>query len=163
MRAVNEGKWTAAAELLEEALRDDPTFALAHIYAAHCYSDLNQEDRAAPHYESAFRLAPGVTPRERLFILGTYYGRFLHDDHRALAEYEALLTLYPDDYWGANNLSGTLLRLGMYFGTNEDRGAVIGAATQPDPWPGAPGGVSLVVLQIPERYRTAEPREGSTI
>ena len=162
MRAVNEGKWTAAAELLEEALRDDPTFALAHIYAAHCYSDLNQEDRAAPHYESAFRLAPGVTPRERLFILGTYYGRFLHDDHRALAEYEALLRFIPTTI-GERTTFGHAAQAGNAFGTNEDRGAVIGAATQPDPWPGAPGGVSLVVLQIPERYRTAEPREGSTI
>ena len=114
MRNVNGFKWEAAAGLLQEAIREDPQFALAHIYAAHCYSNLGKDGLAAPHYEAAFQLAPGVSQRERLFILGSYYSRFLHDDRRALASYEALTNLYPDDYWGLNNLVGTYDNLGMH-------------------------------------------------
>ena len=86
---VNEEKDGPAAALFEEATREDPKFALAHIYAAHCYSNLGKDGLAAPHYEAAFQLAPGVSQRERLFILGSYYQRFLRDDRRALASYEA--------------------------------------------------------------------------
>jgi len=123
MKLANEGnggprsKWAAAAELFEEALRDDPQFASAHIYAAHCYSNAHNAEGdalAAPHYQAAFRLAPGVTERERLFILAGYYTHYLHDDRRALAAYQALVSLYPDDYWGLNNLALAAQRLGMH-------------------------------------------------
>ena len=114
MRTVNEFKWGAAAALFEEATREDAQFALAHIYAAHCYLNIGQQDKAAPHFEAAFRLAPEIADRERLFILGSYYGKVLHDDRHALATYEALTNLYRDDYWGLNNLMGTYQRLGMF-------------------------------------------------
>ncbi len=114
MRSVNERQWVRAAELLEEALREDSQFALAHIYAAHCYSDLGQESDAKPHYEAAFRLAPGVNDRERLFILGSYFQRYVHDDQRARSVYEALVSLYPDDYWGLTNLMATYERLRVW-------------------------------------------------
>jgi hypothetical protein len=74
---------------------------------------LGAEDQAAPHYQAAFRLSSGVTSRERLFILGSYYSRYLHDDAQALAAYRALVELYPDDYWGLNNLFGVTNRLGL--------------------------------------------------
>jgi tetratricopeptide (TPR) repeat protein len=112
MSLVNERKWRPAAELLEEAIREDPQFALALVYAAHCYSNLGQVE-AASHYEAAFRLSAGVVDRERLFILGSYYERFLHDDRRALATYQALTRLYPDDYWSINNSMTIYGRLGM--------------------------------------------------
>jgi hypothetical protein len=54
-----------------------------------------------------------VTDRERLFIRGSYYQRYLHDDRSARAAYEALTSLYPDDYWGINNLAATYQSLGM--------------------------------------------------
>lgn len=104
MKEVNAATWRQAAEVMEEATVEDPQFALAHIYAAHSYSNLNLEERAARHYQAAFRLASGVWNRERLFILGSYYQRFLHDNRRAMEAYEALVKLYPDDYWGVNNL-----------------------------------------------------------
>ncbi len=113
MVRVNERNGSQAAPLLEEAIVEDPQFASAHIYAAHCYSNLNQTEKAAPHYEAAFRLAPDVSQRERLFILGSYYQRFLHDDRRAMDAYQALVNLYPADYWGVNNLMQVHIRLGM--------------------------------------------------
>jgi DNA-binding winged helix-turn-helix (wHTH) protein len=106
MRAIEADQWASGTALFEEATRQDPQFAYAHIYAAHCYSNVAQDANAAPHYEAAYRLASGVSERERLFILGSYYSRHQHDEQRAIAEFEALANLYPDDYWGAANLSG---------------------------------------------------------
>lgn len=119
MKLVNQLRWEPAAALLEEAIREDPQFASAHIYAAHCYSNVGQDKLAAPHYQAAYRLAPGVGNRERLFILGSYYARFLQDVRRALASYQALVSLYPDDYWGANNLGLLYERLNMIPERNE--------------------------------------------
>jgi DNA-binding winged helix-turn-helix (wHTH) protein len=106
--APPSSNWTAGAGLFEEAVRQDPQFASAHIYLAHCYSNLGKDAEAAPHYRTAFAAAPNVTERERLFILGSYYQRFVPDPDRARAEYEALVARYPDDFWGANNLVGEI-------------------------------------------------------
>jgi tetratricopeptide (TPR) repeat protein len=113
MTFVNQIRAAAAVPLLEEAILIDPQFASAHIYAAHSYSNLNQFEKAAPHFEAAFQLAPGVSQRERLFILGSYYQRFKRDRRRAADHYEALVSLYPDDYWGINNLSFLYVGLRM--------------------------------------------------
>jgi len=94
--------------LFDEAVHEDPNFALAHIYAAHCYSNLKDQTTAAPHYEAAFQLAPGVSERERLFIVGSYYARYRVDLNKARQQYEALISLYPDDAWGGNNLFNLL-------------------------------------------------------
>lgn len=109
VRNAHEGKAPLAAELFEEALKEDPQFAMAHIYVARCLDD---PDQAAAHYRAAFQLAGGVSDRERLFILGTYYELFLNDDGRALAAYEALVNLYPDDYWGVDRLMWMYRKLG---------------------------------------------------
>lgn len=111
---LNNGyQWAAAAGLFEEATKEDPDFATAHIYAARCYSNLEQPEKAAPHYEAAFRLAGGVSERERLFILGSYYERHGGDDRQALQAYQTLASLYPDHLWGVSNLLGVYRRLGM--------------------------------------------------
>jgi tetratricopeptide (TPR) repeat protein len=114
MRKLDGTHWEAAAALLEEATREDPQFASAHIYAAHCYHNVGKMEMAAPHFEAAFRLASGVSERERLFILGSYYQIFHQDNAKALAAYEALTNLYPDDFWGLNNLSYLYAAMGRH-------------------------------------------------
>ena len=112
-RLNNGYQWEAGSTLFEEAVRVDPDFATAHIYAARCLSNLKQEDRAAPHYEEAHRLAAGVSERERLFILGSYYERYLQDDRQALPPYQTLASLYPDHLWGVTCLLDVYTRLRM--------------------------------------------------
>jgi tetratricopeptide (TPR) repeat protein len=113
MALVNELRWEQAAALLDQAVKEDPQFASAHIYLAHCYSNVGKEDQAAPHYRRAFELADTTTDRERYFILGTYYGRFKPDATKELRSYEVLVRLYPDHYWGVNNLVGAYRRAGQ--------------------------------------------------
>jgi tetratricopeptide (TPR) repeat protein len=112
MAFVNQGQWAAAAQLFEQALAVDSDFASAHIYLAHGYSNLGNEKHAAPHYQQALRLADSTANHERYFILGSYYSRFAKDDQKALTAYEVLVRLYPDHYWGVNNLANALSRLG---------------------------------------------------
>ncbi len=119
MRNVDEAKWDAAAALLEEATREDPGFASAHIYAAHCYVNIGKAEMAAPHFEAAYRFASSVSQRERLFILGSYYSRFHRDDMQALAAYEALTNLYPDDFWAVNNLANMYAEAGRVREAND--------------------------------------------
>ena len=111
---LNSGyEWGPAAALFEQAVQEDPDFATAHIYAARCYSNLKQDDRAAPHFEAAYRLAPGVSERERLFIQGSYYERHIRDDAMALPVFQTLASLYPDHLWGVANLLAIYHRLHM--------------------------------------------------
>jgi tetratricopeptide (TPR) repeat protein len=111
MALVNEYQWEPAAELLRQAVGEDPTFASAHILLAHCYGNLRRDEEAAPHYQRAFELAETTTDRERYFILGGYYS-WQRNDAKALHAYEVLVRLYPDDYWGTNNLAFAYERLG---------------------------------------------------
>jgi DNA-binding winged helix-turn-helix (wHTH) protein/tetratricopeptide (TPR) repeat protein len=103
--AIEQGPLEKPIPLLEQALADDPNFASAHILLAWCYSNIGKQAQAAPHFQRAFELASTVSERERLFILGSYYERFKHDHEKAIQEYEALVRLYPDDFWGTNNLA----------------------------------------------------------
>ncbi len=100
--------WLVATELLNQALMEDPRFASAHVYLAHCYSNVGHGKQAASHYQRAFELADAVTEQERFFIRGSYYQRYLEDPDKAIQAYRALLALHPDHYWGVQNLGGLL-------------------------------------------------------
>ena len=116
MAMVNQDSWESAAALLEQAITIDPQFASAHIYLAWCYSNLNENARAAPHFQQAFALANQTTDRERYFIIGSFYQGYTKERDKAIEAYRTLVGLYPDDYWGNNNLA----RLLESAGENED-------------------------------------------
>jgi tetratricopeptide (TPR) repeat protein len=98
------GSQSAAEELLKRAVAEDPEFASAYILLAHA---INNQDRPLedyrPYAETAFRLADTTSERERLFVRGSYY-QFLGNREKAIAAYEALLSLYPDHHWATGNL-----------------------------------------------------------
>jgi serine/threonine protein kinase/tetratricopeptide (TPR) repeat protein len=110
--AIEQSPAEKPIPLLEQALADDPNFASAHILLAWCYSNMGKQALATPHFQRAFELASTVQERERLFILGSYYDRFKPDREKAIQKYEALVRLYPDDFWGVNNLANWYGRTG---------------------------------------------------
>lgn len=112
MALLNQRDCNAAAQLFEQALAEDPDFATAHIYLAHCYSNVGKDKEAARHYQEALRLADTTTDRERYFIVGSYHDRFTQDYEKAIQVYEVLVREYPDHYWGVNNLALTYSYLG---------------------------------------------------
>ena len=108
---INEDDWTTGTEMFNRAVEEDPNFASAHIYLANYYADAGKGKEAASHFEKAFELATSTTDRERYFILGSYYS-FKGDFAQAIDAYQVLVQLYPDDYWGINNLASELRRAG---------------------------------------------------
>ena len=115
-----------AEGLLRQAVAEDPDFASGYMHLAWTISN---QRRPAPEYlppaERAVALAERVSERERYFILGSYHQMLGHASRAALDKdlatieyeqavtvYETLLRLYPDHYWGTNNLVGINQRLG---------------------------------------------------
>ncbi|HEY3124769.1 MAG TPA: tetratricopeptide repeat protein, partial [Thermoanaerobaculia bacterium] len=101
---IAQGNSAASEELLKQAVAEDPQFASAHIHLAHAIRNQGRpREEYLPAAETAFRLSEGTTERERYFIRGSYYD-FLGQKDKAVAAYEALLSIYPDHFWGTSNL-----------------------------------------------------------
>jgi tetratricopeptide (TPR) repeat protein len=103
---IAQGNSAAAEELLRQAVAEDPNFASAYIHLAHAINNQKRPmEGFRPHAETALRLSESTTERERYFIRGSYYD-LLGQREKAIAAYEALLSLYPDHFWGTTNLWG---------------------------------------------------------
>jgi DNA-binding SARP family transcriptional activator/tetratricopeptide (TPR) repeat protein len=83
----------AAGRLMDAALHDDSTFAMAAYYAALLAVDANRDQVAA--HDRALRLAAHAPDRERLTISADILG--LNMEPTALAAAESLTTRYPSD------------------------------------------------------------------
>jgi DNA-binding SARP family transcriptional activator/TolB-like protein len=93
LRAYYQGETYAAQRLLQEALEEDSTFALAAFYAYRANRALDTPD--AELEARALRLASRAPDRERLLIQ-TSIGQ-AHHDPAALARADSLIRRYPDD------------------------------------------------------------------
>ena len=109
---IAEGKNAAAEELLKQAVAEDPEFASAHIHLAFAiHNQVRPKEQFLPEAEIAYRLSDRTSERERYFIRGSYF-QLSGRTKEAIAAYEALLSLYPDHYWAANNLVALYVALG---------------------------------------------------
>ena len=109
---ISEGRNDLAEALLHEAVADDPGFASAHMHLA--WTIRNQQgslDESRLAAQRAFDLVDTTSDRERYFILGSYHWMFDQLEESTTA-YETLLRLYPDHYWGTNNLAEQYRRAG---------------------------------------------------
>jgi serine/threonine-protein kinase len=112
IRAVDQHEWRVGAELLQRAVHEDPDFASARIYLAYCLKNIGRPpEEFLPHAGRAVDLADRATDRERYFILGSYHN-MIGQNQKAASLYEALLQLYPDDFWGTDHLAATYRALG---------------------------------------------------
>lgn len=101
--ATPEGN-KVAVELLRQAIIEDPTFASAHMHLAHALRNEGQpRENFLPFAEKAYELSETTPTRERFFIRGGYHS-MRGEWEEAATNYEALLQLHPDHYWGLNNL-----------------------------------------------------------
>jgi tetratricopeptide (TPR) repeat protein len=103
MGSVNDSQG-GAEELLRQAVAEDPSFASAYIHLAHAINNQNRpKEDYLPFAETAFRLSEATSERERYFIRGSYY-YFLGQREKAIAAWEALVSLHPDHGWAVGNL-----------------------------------------------------------
>jgi tetratricopeptide (TPR) repeat protein/predicted Ser/Thr protein kinase len=106
----SKGKWDAATQAFESAIKADPDFAMAHAalgdaYYSHIY---NSPARGKDHMEKALQLAERTTERERLYIQ-TRYAQDLGHVSEARSSFDVYLKAYPDD-WGMRFNYASLLR-----------------------------------------------------
>jgi tetratricopeptide (TPR) repeat protein len=91
--------------LLEEAIALDPEFAMAYRKLG---VELNNQGanrgRAVEAIGMAFEYRDRLTERERYLTMATYFSQVSGDRDRAIAAYQNLLDLDPDDTWALNNL-----------------------------------------------------------
>ena len=103
--------WAASLDLSRQAVEQDPQFAAAHIWLAwSLYRTGHHAGDFLPVAQRAFELADTTTEWESHWIKGSYYTLSGAYD-KAVPEYEALLILRPDHYWGNWNLTQALLAL----------------------------------------------------
>ncbi len=112
--AADQGKFEAAIELMNQAVAEDSSFTSAHLELGIWYGATQKYKEATPHFQRARELADTATERERYRILGTYYVSFLHDDQKALQEFEAWTSRYPDDAEPVGKLANVYWRLGRW-------------------------------------------------
>jgi tetratricopeptide (TPR) repeat protein len=101
---MRNGQQAPAEPLLRSAIAEDGEFAFAQIFLAWCLRNQRKpSDQYMQYAEHALKSSSASTNRERYFIEGSYYS-LRGDDQKAIPVYQALLRLYPDDYWANNNL-----------------------------------------------------------
>lgn len=111
LRALFSGK-PGATELLESALQEDSTFAMAAYYLALSYG--GDRDRMIPAMERAVRLAQHASDHERLLIEGGWADAT--DDPSRLAIAETLTVRYPTEPEGYLFLGHALIWDGNFLG-----------------------------------------------
>lgn len=108
-RAVSMGDEEQAAVLAAEAIRLDPSFAMAHRLAAVAAFNLGRMGEGRRHAQRAYELRERLSDRERLHVEAFYHLLVEVDARPAIEIYELLLGRYPDDVRAANNLGVALV------------------------------------------------------
>lgn len=105
-RLANTGDYLGSEQLLERALREDSTFAMAwrklSVVRGNALQPLESQLEAA---RRAFDLRDRLPERERLLAEARYFSTVVPDEEREIAAYEAVLQKWPDDLTALNNLA----------------------------------------------------------
>jgi serine/threonine protein kinase/tetratricopeptide (TPR) repeat protein len=106
----SKGKWDAALQAFESAVKTDPDFAMAHAAIGDAYYShiFNNPARGQEHMEKALALSERTTDRERLYVQ-TRYAQDLGHVAEAGNRFDVYLKAYPDD-WGMRFNFASLLR-----------------------------------------------------
>jgi eukaryotic-like serine/threonine-protein kinase len=97
-----------AGALLDEAIRLDPGFAMAHRLASSAAVSRLSYGSSAHHTRRAFELRDRLTERERRHVEAQYHLNVSFDIEQAERAYRLLLSRFPDDVRAWNNLGATL-------------------------------------------------------
>ena len=88
-----------------EAIKHDPEFGRAYSGLANSLRDLGRRDEAEKYWKEALKRMDRMSEREKLRTLGGYYLAVAQNSDEAIQNYEQLVTKYPADSAGHNNLA----------------------------------------------------------
>lgn len=98
----DEGDYARGIALLEQAVKADSAFAMAHRKLASVLENVGgQQSRALDANERAYRHRDRLTERERYLVIAGYHGT---TNEEAIVAYRSLLDLRPNDPYALNNL-----------------------------------------------------------
>jgi DNA-binding winged helix-turn-helix (wHTH) protein/tetratricopeptide (TPR) repeat protein len=95
----------AARDLLEQAIKADPKFPLAHSMLARAWSQLGYEQKRKQEAKAALALSGNLSRTDRMLVEGDYY-ESIADHGNAASTYQALFTLFPDSVEYGLQLAG---------------------------------------------------------
>lgn len=86
----------AAKDLLEQAVKADPKFSLAHLTLSRAWGRLGYEQKRKEEAKKALDLSVDLPRSEQMLVEGNYYGS-LPNHEKAISTYHALFELFPDN------------------------------------------------------------------
>jgi tetratricopeptide (TPR) repeat protein/tRNA A-37 threonylcarbamoyl transferase component Bud32 len=93
-----------AIPLYEKAVSLDSGFAMAYRGMSSAYGNLSFREKSREYIQRALELKDRVSDRERLLILGRSYYQSEKTYDKAIATFEELIKLYPDENIALNGL-----------------------------------------------------------
>jgi len=96
LQLARAGNDTQAVTKFEEATTQDPSFALAFSRLAQTYAALGYDDKAEQASRRAVELSDNLPAADRFLIQANHAG-ILHDTAKAIAAYQELAKVNPDD------------------------------------------------------------------
>jgi tetratricopeptide (TPR) repeat protein len=94
-----------AIKYYRQAVEEDPKFGRAYAGWAAAAIDSGRREEAKEMWDKALALIDGMTEREKYRTLGAYYLAVAHNYQQAIENYRTLVTRYPADLAGHNNLA----------------------------------------------------------
>jgi len=102
-----------ASSFYEEAIRLDPTFAMAYARIGVAYGNQGAVAKSVEYMKKAYDLREHVTERERMYIEAEY-ALLQFDLPKALQSYKLYVATYPRDAAAWNNLASTYQIIGDF-------------------------------------------------
>jgi len=96
LQLARAGNNTQALAKLEEATTQDTGFAMAYSQLAQVYAALGYDDKAEQASRRAVELSENLSAQDQLLIKARHAG-LMHDPAKAIAAYEQLAKVNPDD------------------------------------------------------------------
>jgi len=103
-----------AIELYQQAVEEDPGFAMAWAKLATAHGNTGQGAAAREYAEKAMEHLDRLTEPERAYVEGRYWGQRVETGARAIETYASTLARYPHLTSLANNLGILYGSFGMY-------------------------------------------------
>jgi tetratricopeptide (TPR) repeat protein len=108
------GDYTAAVQQFQQAIRLDPSFAMAHALMGTAYHNLGEKNLAAENTKKSFELRERVSEREKYYIESHYYHYVTGNLEDVRKVYELWAQTYPRDLVPPGNLGVVYQSLGQY-------------------------------------------------
>jgi len=96
LQDARQGKHAEATKEFQNALQQDPQFALAYAKLAQSYAALGQDDDAEQAAQKAFSLSSALSGQEKYLIVANY-DRITKDYPKAIEAYQSLVKASPDN------------------------------------------------------------------